>query len=194
MKQKILIGLILLGSVLGLASAVSQPAMANGFGDEINKGLEQVGGQQTADAGSIIKTIVNALLFLIGVVAVIMIIWAGVQYTTSAGDSSKVATAKNTIVYAVVGLIVAIFAYAIVNFVVSTFNGGGSGGGGGGNTSNTNNNSNTKNQSSNNQNNGSGNGGGSEKNNSNNNTDKKLDRQNATHADKNHSSGTSGKY
>lgn len=194
MKQKILISLIALGSVIGLASVMSQPVMANGFGDEINKGLEQVGGKQTASANDVIKTIINALLFFIGVVAVIMIIWAGIQYTTSAGDSNKVATAKNTIVYAVIGLIVAIFAYAIVNFVVSTFNGGGSGGGGGGNTSNTNNNSNTKNQSSNNQNNGSSAGGGSEKNNSNNNTDKKLDRQNATHADKNHSSGTSGKY
>ena len=160
MKQKILIGLVTLASVLSLASIVSQPAMANGFGDEINKGLEQVGGQQTADVGSIIKTIVNALLFFIGVVAVIMIIWAGVQYTTSAGDSNKVATAKNTIVYAVVGLIVAVFAYAIVNFVVSTFNGGGSGGGGGNNTSNTNNSSNTNNQGGNKQNNGSGTGSG----------------------------------
>ena len=43
MKQKILIGLVTLASVLSLASVVSQPAMANGFGDEINKGLEQVG-------------------------------------------------------------------------------------------------------------------------------------------------------
>lgn len=183
MKQKILIGLIALFSVMGLVSAVAQPAMANGFGDEINKGLEQVGGKQTASANDVIKTIINALLFFIGVVAVIMIIWAGIQYTTSAGDSNKVATAKNTIVYAVIGLIVAIFAYAIVNFVVSTFNSGG----GGGSTSNANN------QGSTNQNNGSS-AGGSEKNNSNNNTDKKLDRQNATQAGKNHSSSTSGKY
>lgn len=157
MKQKILISLIALGSVISLTGVMSQPVMANGFGDEINKGLEQVGGKQTASANDVIKTIINALLFFIGVVAVIMIIWAGIQYTTSAGDSSKVATAKNTIVYAVIGLIVAIFAYAIVNFVVSTFNTGG----GGGNTSNTNNSSNANNQGSTNQNNnGSGAGGG----------------------------------
>ena len=128
---------------MGLVSAVTQPAMANGFGDEINKGLEQVGGKQTASANDVIKTIINALLFFIGVVAVIMIIWAGIQYTTSAGDSNKVATAKNTIVYAVIGLIVAIFAYAIVNFVVSTFNTGG--GGSNSNTSNTNNSGNSQN-------------------------------------------------
>jgi hypothetical protein len=160
MRQKILIGLIALFSVMGLVSAVAQPAMANGFGDEINKGLEQVGGKQTASANDVIKTIINALLFFIGVVAVIMIIWAGVQYTTSAGDSNKVTTAKNTIVYAVVGLIVAIFAYAIVNFVVSTFNTGG--GGSNSNTSNTNNSGNSKNNggSSGNSGSGSNSGGG----------------------------------
>ena len=160
MKQKILIGLIALFSVMGLVSAVTQPAMANGFGNEINKGLEQVGGKQTASANDVIKTIINALLFFIGVVAVIMIIWAGVQYTTSAGDSNKVATAKNTIVYAVIGLIVAIFAYAIVNFVVSTFNTGG--GGGNSNTSNTNNSGNSQNNggSSGNSGSGSNSGGG----------------------------------
>jgi|GEM_PF-85403 trbC/VIRB2 family len=154
MKQKILIGLIALFSVMGLVSAVAQPAMANGFGDEINKGLEQVGGKQTASANDVIKTIINALLFFIGVVAVIMIIWAGIQYTTSAGDSNKVATAKNTIVYAVIGLIVAIFAYAIVNFVVSTFNTGG----GGGNSGNTTNTSNTSNNNSSNSGTTTGNG------------------------------------
>ena len=158
MKQKILIGLIALFSVMGLVSAVAQPAMANGFGDEINKGLEQVGGKQTASANDVIKTIINALLFFIGVVAVIMIIWAGIQYTTSAGDSNKVATAKNTIVYAVIGLIVAIFAYAIVNFVVSTFNTGG--GGGSSNTSNTNNSGNSQNNGSSSGNSGSGSNSG----------------------------------
>lgn len=154
MKQKILIGLIALFSVMGLVSAVAQPAMANGFGDEINKGLEQVGGKQTASANDVIKTIINALLFFIGVVAVIMIIWAGIQYTTSAGDSNKVATAKNTIVYAVIGLIVAIFAYAIVNFVVSTFHTGG--GGSNSNTSNTNNSGNSQNNGGSSGNSGSG--------------------------------------
>ena len=60
MKQKILIELIALFSVMGLVSAVAQPAMANGFGDEINKGLEQVGGKQTASANDVIKKIGRA--------------------------------------------------------------------------------------------------------------------------------------
>lgn len=69
----------------------------------------------------IMTTVINFLLFFIGVISVIMIIYGGIQYSTSAGDSGKVTNAKNTILYAVVGLIVAILAYAIVNFVIESF-------------------------------------------------------------------------
>ena len=68
---------------------------------------------------SIWTNIVNTIIFLIGSVAVIMIIVGGLKYVTSAGDSSAVSGAKNTILYAVVGLVVAAMAYAIVNFVLS---------------------------------------------------------------------------
>lgn len=73
------------------------------------------------NASSLIGTLVNTLLFIIGALAVVMIIWAGITYTTSAGDSGKVTRAKNTIVYAIVGLIVAFLAYAIVNWVLRLF-------------------------------------------------------------------------
>ena len=59
----------------------------------------------------------------VGILSVIMLIWGGILYTTSSGDSNKVTTAKNTIMYAVIGLVVAIFAYAIVNFVLTTSRG-----------------------------------------------------------------------
>jgi biopolymer transport protein ExbB/TolQ len=49
---------------------------------------------------------------------VIVIIVAGIRYTTSGGNSNSVAAAKNTLLYAVIGLVVAVFAYAIVNFVI----------------------------------------------------------------------------
>ena len=55
---------------------------------------------------------------IIGAVSVVMLIIGGIRYTTSQGDSSAVTSAKNTILYAVIGLVVAILAYAIVNFVV----------------------------------------------------------------------------
>ncbi len=69
----------------------------------------------------VFRTITNVLLFIIGAVAVIMIIIGGLRYTISGGDSSAVTAAKNTILYGVVGVVVAILAYAVVNFVLGSF-------------------------------------------------------------------------
>ena len=71
----------------------------------------------TEDDG-LIKKVVNLLLWAIGIISVIMIIIGGIRYATSNGDSNQVTAAKNTIMYAVIGLVIAIFAYAIVNFVL----------------------------------------------------------------------------
>jgi multisubunit Na+/H+ antiporter MnhB subunit len=60
-------------------------------------------------------------LFILGAIAVIMIVIGGIRYTTSNGDSGSIKSAKDTILYAVVGLVVAMLAYAIVNFVVQSF-------------------------------------------------------------------------
>lgn len=70
--------------------------------------------------GSIFTTIVNTLLFVIGAVSVIMLIWGGIRYTTSAGNATNVTAAKNTIMYAIIGLIIAFLAYAIVNWVLGS--------------------------------------------------------------------------
>ena len=69
----------------------------------------------------VFSTVSNVLLFIVGAVAVIMIIIGGIRYVISGGDSSQVSAAKNTILYALVGVIVAILAYAAVNFVVASF-------------------------------------------------------------------------
>ena len=69
------------------------------------------------------QTITNVLLFIIGAVAVIMLIIGGIRYTVSAGDSNAITSAKNTILYAIVGIIVAILAYAVVNWVIGSFTG-----------------------------------------------------------------------
>jgi cytochrome bd-type quinol oxidase subunit 2 len=66
----------------------------------------------------IVKAIVNILSIVVGVVAVIMVILGGFKYITSGGDSNKVASARNTIVYALVGLVVVALAQAIVQFVL----------------------------------------------------------------------------
>ena len=70
---------------------------------------------------SLIKNIINTLLYIVGMLSVIMIIWSGIRYTTSAGNAGSVTSAKSTLTYSIVGLIVSILAYAIVNWVVKIF-------------------------------------------------------------------------
>ena len=73
----------------------------------------------------IITSIVNTMLFIAGALSVIMIIFGGLRYVTSAGNSSNVTAAKNTILYAIVGLIVSFLAFAAVNFVLGAVETGG---------------------------------------------------------------------
>lgn len=67
---------------------------------------------------SIFTIAVNVLLFVIGAICVIMLIYGGIRYTTSAGNAASVTAAKNTIMYAIIGLVIAFLAYAIVNWVL----------------------------------------------------------------------------
>lgn len=65
-----------------------------------------------------IGTVVNAVLFFGGFVALTFIVIGGFRYVISAGDPQKVAAAKDTIIYAIIGLIIAIAAFTIVNLVI----------------------------------------------------------------------------
>lgn len=69
--------------------------------------------------GGIFQTVVNTLLFLVGAISVIMLIVGGIRYIVSAGDQNQVTSAKNTILYAIIGIIVAVLAWAIVNWLLS---------------------------------------------------------------------------
>lgn len=91
--------------------------------NKINEGVKSAGGGSGSggNLGGTIKTVINILLFIVGVVAVIVIIIGGLRYVISSGDQNQITTAKNTILYAVIGLVVAIMAYAIVNWVVDRF-------------------------------------------------------------------------
>jgi hypothetical protein len=75
----------------------------------------------TDNVPTFVKTLVNTLLYILGAVSIIVIILSGIFYAVSGGDSSQITRAKNTLLYAVVGLVVAILSYAIVNFVITTF-------------------------------------------------------------------------
>lgn len=73
-------------------------------------------------ADGIFTRITNTALYAVGAISVIMLIWGGLRYVISGGDGKKVTDAKNTILYALIGLILAFLAYAIVNFVLNTIN------------------------------------------------------------------------
>ena len=70
------------------------------------------------DAG-VFKQVTNTILYIVGIVAVIMLIIGGIKYVISGGDAKKVTDAKNTVLYAIIGLVIAFLAFAIVNFVIS---------------------------------------------------------------------------
>jgi hypothetical protein len=106
------LGVVVLTPVVTLATPAS----------EIQTGVNAAGGDDAGgDFGTSLKTIVNILLYVLGAIAVIMIVIGGIRYATSNGDAGSVKSAKDTILYSVIGLIVAIMAYAIVNFVVGAF-------------------------------------------------------------------------
>jgi hypothetical protein len=73
----------------------------------------------TTRINDIIHTIVNLLSAVVGVVAVIMIIFGGFRYITSGGNDTSVTSAKNTILYAIIGLVVVALAQLIVRFTLS---------------------------------------------------------------------------
>ena len=67
----------------------------------------------------VFKQVTNTILYIVGIIAVIMLIIGGIKYVISGGDSKKVTDAKNTVLYAIIGLVIAFLAFAIVNFVIS---------------------------------------------------------------------------
>lgn len=79
----------------------------------------EVCGSKDESAGTLIANVVSTLLFIVGALSVVMIIYSGILYAISSGDSGKVAKAKNTLTYSIVGLVVSLLAYAIVSWVLN---------------------------------------------------------------------------
>lgn len=134
MKKLLITGLIIAAGIGLVFSGSSVYAAACGDGTAAGEamcGVSQANSNtnQTTIYDTV-KTIINVLLFVVGIVAVIMIIWGGISYVLSAGAADKAKKARDTILYSVVGLIVAIMAYAIVQFVFSNFSGNNNSGGG----------------------------------------------------------------
>lgn len=107
--------------------STEKPPLTVSGGANSAKGDDQsaclFGNENGCDQGQtpIFRIVTNVLLFVIGAVSVIMLIIGGFRYVTSQGDQTQVQSAKNTILYSIVGIVVAILAYAAVNFVISSF-------------------------------------------------------------------------
>ncbi len=114
-------------AVLGLFAAPLAPVSVYAqTKTDICKGVGLAGG--TSDCAeptsgptvdSTVKLVVSILSFIVGLAAVIMIIVGGFKYITSSGDSSNISSAKSTILYAIVGLVIAVLAQVIVRFVLN---------------------------------------------------------------------------
>lgn len=77
------------------------------------------GGEAESKVNDIITLVINVFSVVVGVIAVIMIIVGGLKYITSGGDSGNITSAKNTILYAIVGLVIVALSQIIVKFVLS---------------------------------------------------------------------------
>lgn len=129
MKKVVLSAIAAVLMVLGLSGvatmspAYAVPICANGqpSTSQDMSGCPEWGNSQLSkgDLMSTLQVVINVVIGVIGFIAVVMMIMGGISFATSQGDSSKVAKARNTILYGVIGLIVALLAYAIVNFVLS---------------------------------------------------------------------------
>lgn len=116
----------LLSVVLAPSSLAFDRSMMEGA--TAAKGVDQA--TTLFGTAGVFTTVSNVMLFVVGAISVIMVIVGGLRYVVSGGNSGNITAAKNTILYAVVGLIIAIMAYAIVNFVIQSFVPGAGGAGG----------------------------------------------------------------
>ncbi len=117
------------GAVFG---AVAFPAIAYGLGQLEAGALAARANDQPLElfgSTGIFNLLSNTAMFLVGALSVLMLTVGGFKYVVSGGDAAKVTAAKNTILYAIVGVVVALLAYAAIDFVTSALvtNGSGSG-------------------------------------------------------------------
>ncbi len=134
MKKIVIAGVMAMAGVCAVlsapASAITCPEGTPGYGHSADSLAECSLDPNDApdDVFPIVKNVINVILGVLGVVAVFVIILGGFYFLTSQGDAAKVTKGKNTILYGVVGLVIALLAFAIVNFVLVQLFSGGSGG------------------------------------------------------------------
>jgi len=107
--------------MLALTFVVSDTSSAASIMDGINAARGDGQPSELFGGTGIVTNITNVLLFIVGALSVIMLIVGGLRYVVSGGNSTAVTAAKNTILYAIVGLVISFLAFAAINFVLSAF-------------------------------------------------------------------------
>lgn len=130
MKKMILSALIVACSVFGF-SAISVASLptnvsAQAANSVVKKGIKtattaDMENKSIAGEGGLISILINFLLWAVGILSVIMIIFSGFRYITSAGDAAKTKSAQTALTYSIVGLIVAVLAWVIVKMILRQF-------------------------------------------------------------------------
>lgn len=115
-------------SILGVAQAAPLSVVALQGQSDACAGLDQLGGTSCGNnagqsaIGNVIQNVVSIISYIAGAVAIIMIIISGIRFTTSGGDSNSVSSAKTTLVYALIGVVIAALAQVLVHFVLNKTN------------------------------------------------------------------------
>lgn len=115
-KIKILITLVII-----VMSVTFVPSVAYAQVNEIKGGVNSAAGSggDPNDINTTITAVINLLSSIVGILAVVMLIVGGFRYITSNGDSNKVGSAKNTVIYALIGVAIVALAQVIVQFVLN---------------------------------------------------------------------------
>ena|SRR5664279_765538 len=121
-KQLILSVMLVLGVGLAVVPVAVHADAKSDACNAISAGADCSSTNGGADIGKIVTLIVNLMSIIVGVVAVIMIIFGGLKFITSNGEANNISAAKNTIVYALVGLVIVAMAQFIVKFVLEKLN------------------------------------------------------------------------
>lgn len=121
MKQLIIAAALVVGIGVVSLSPATNVAAINVFKGCSANAATDVCKASGDSASSMIQTVIKLGLTILGMISVLMIVIGGIRYTLSTGDSTAVKNAKDTVLYSVVGLVVAVMSYAIVHFVIGYF-------------------------------------------------------------------------
>ncbi|MBQ3467989.1 hypothetical protein IJH19_00360 [Candidatus Saccharibacteria bacterium] len=125
MKKIVKLGLRIATPVMAALTLLSGRVMAETMSvqDGAEAAKADIMPRDLVGPDGVFTKISNTLLLIIGIISVVMLIYGGFRYIISGGDNKKVADAKNTILYAIIGLIISLLAYAIINFVITAITG-----------------------------------------------------------------------